>query len=196
MKQVLAKTLIGISLALSVTAACGGGKKAEPTTPEPEVKTEIVLELGELTLFEGDTAIAKIHADGKSEYFEGGAWKPGPMMKQDGSIEFDGAAVAKVNADGTIVDAKSNSKLPLVVTNDKMTVSGEGSPDFSVEIAETGAISVVGEKQPPKAMRIDGAKTPGQRKTALVFLAMMVGSARASSPPPASGETPVVAPPG
>lgn len=190
MKHALAKTIIGLSL--SFTVACGGGsKKEEPTTPPPTVEAHVVLELGELVLFEGDQAIAKIHADGKSEYFEGGTWKPGPMMKQDGSIEFEGTAVAKVNADGTIVDAKSNAKMPLVVTTDKMTISGEGGTEFAVEIAETGTISVIGEKQPPKAMRIDGAKTPGQRKTALVFLAMMVGSARNSPPPPAP-----VAPPG
>lgn len=194
MKHALAKTLVG--LALSVAAACGGGAKKEaPTTPQPEVQAEVVLELGELVLFEGDQAIAKIHADGKSEYFEGGTWKPGPMMKQDGSIEFEGTAVAKVNADGTIVDAKSNAKMPLVVTSDKMTISGEGGPDFAVEIGATGAISVIGEKQPPKAMRIDGAKTPGQRKTALVFLAMMVGSARTAPPPPSStGDVPVSPP--
>lgn len=182
-----------------VAAACGGGsKQAEATTPATAtVQADVVLELGELTLFEGDEAIAKIHADGKTEFGEGGTWKSGPTLKQDGTVEVEGTAVAKVNADGTIIDVKSNAKLPLVVTADKVTMSS-GDQSMSIELGATGAITVVGDNasQPKKPIRVDGAKTPGQRRTALAFLAIMVGAAAAGPPPSEEGTAPPATPPG
>ncbi|HEY0251722.1 MAG TPA: hypothetical protein VGC41_09355, partial [Kofleriaceae bacterium] len=104
--------------ALFALAACG--HKDAATTTTPTAKPDSQLELGEITLFDGAQAMVKIHADGSTEV--GGhsgsmelkngqtastdslpvTFKPGPTIKTDGTFEWKGKAVARVNADGTV----------------------------------------------------------------------------------------------
>lgn len=188
------KTLRG-ALALAVTlafAACGGGNKQADTTTTTTAaaQADVAVELGEFTLFDGDNAVAKIHADGSTELGgtseSGPTWKPGPTIKQDGTVEFEGAAVAKINADGTIVDVRSNQKLPVTVTSDRITVQGE--KQITLDLAANGSITITGE-QSDKPARIEGANTPGQRRTALSFLAILLG-AQAGPPQTEQSVTP------
>jgi hypothetical protein len=174
----------GWLLALTITAAaCGGGKKTEPTTP-PMTKTDVaavgVLELGEITLFDGTEVLAKLHADGKTEMFMGGSPVSGPTFKADGTIEFKGKA-RRVDADGKLVDPEG--KPPEIhVTADKLTVSWDGK-DSGLELAADGTATFFGaDAIPGKKVRFEGADTPGKRRTALLLGTAMFGRAVAVEP--------------
>jgi len=179
---------IGLSILVAV-AACAN-KPPTPATPPPPPFT---LELGELTLFEGPDAMLKVHADGTTEL--GGrsgrlqitpgqtassdslpiTWKPGPTLHADGSITAAGAAVAKVNADGSIVELKSNTTLPFTITADKVTFLSEGN-SISVEMSADGKLSRIGAPAEPanKQIRVEGADTAGKRRTMLVMVGVML----------------------
>ena len=167
-------------------AACGG-KSATPTTPTAPAST---FELGELTVFEGDQAMVKIHADGSSEL--GGhsgkmelkpgqtassdslpvTWKPGPLFKADGTIEYKGKAVAKVNADGTVMNLESNKVEPITITADKVTLD-----KGAIVLAADGTISFEGPNatKPDKTPHVTGADTPGKRRTVLALVGLLLG---------------------
>src|SRR5262249_34021969 len=83
-------------LSLALAAAACGGKGAPSggveTTPKPEASASAVVELGEVTIYEGKDVMARIHADGTTELGtttdEKGAssFQPGPVIKPDGSF--------------------------------------------------------------------------------------------------------------
>jgi hypothetical protein len=194
--------------------ACGGKSNPDPTTA---TKTEVAatggIELGEITMFDGDDAMLKIHADGTTEV--GGrsgemkpdkdgkmssdslpiVFKPGPTIKADGSIEFQGEPVARINADGTIVGLKGKTEpLPIVVTADKVTVS-EGGKQMGFELAADGKVTVFGgDKQPDKPIRVEGADTAGKRRLVLAFTSLMFLRMDPVPEPAEKSEAPAVAP--
>jgi hypothetical protein len=195
-------------------AACGGKSKPDTTPTTTEVAATGGIELGEITMFDGDEAMLKIHADGTTEV--GGrsgelkpgpdgkmssdslpiVFKPGPTIKPDGSIEFQGEAVARINADGTIVGLKGKTEtLPIVVTADKVTVT-EGGKQMGFELAADGKVTVFGsDKQPDKPIRVEGADTPGKRRLVLAFTSMMFLRMDPEPTPASQGSaTPAVAP--
>jgi len=209
---------LGIIVALAL-AACGGGKGGDTTTPKSEVAATTPMELGEMTMFDGDQAMLKIHADGSTEI--GGrsgemkpdkdgkmssdslpvTFKPGPKLKTDGSIEFQGEAIARLNADGTIVGLKGKTEtLPIAVTADKVTIT-EGGKQIGFDLAANGAITTFGsDKQPDKPIRVEGADTPGKRRAVLALTSLMFmhheggdGEPKTNEPPPGATATP---PPG
>lgn len=200
--SILSRTL---ALAAALTlVACGGGTKQQDTKPIADVKAEVAVELGEFTLFDGDEPIAKVHADGSTELSNNQdgtvTWKKGPTIQQDGTVLFNGNAVAKINADGTILDLESKQNLPVTITPDRITVTGD--KQTALELSAEGNITVIGEEA-KKPARIEGAKTPGQRRTVLAFVALMLGGPRTpgggDAPPTEGGEppaTPPATPPG
>jgi len=153
-----------------------------------------VIELGELTLFEGDDAVLKIHADGSTEMGHRSGklelkpgqvasssslpvtFQAGPTIKPDGTIESKGQAVARLKPDGTIVNLKTNVTLPAIVGADKVTITERGTT-ITIELAADGTLSVIGAKKnhPDKPMRLAGADTPGKRKIVLALIAVMTG---------------------
>ena len=187
-------------LAVAALAACGGKSNPDTTTAtKTEAATSGGIELGEITMFDGDAAMLKIHADGTTEIGGRGGesdgaivFKPGPTIKADGSIEFKGEAVARINSDGTIVGLKGKTEtLPIVVTADKVTVS-EGGKQVGFELSADGKVTLFGgAKQPDKPIRIEGADTPGKRRLILGFTSLMFLQAE---PEPAPAEAPATAP--
>ena len=185
---------IPYSMFALAVAACAN----KPPTPAAPPPAPFTLELGEITMFEGKDAMLKVHADGTTEL--GGrsgrlqitpgqtastdslpiTWKPGPTLHADGSITAAGAAVAKVNADGSIVELKSNTTLPFTITADKVTFSSEGT-SISVEMSADGKLARVGAPAEPanKQIRVEGADTAGKRRTILVMVGVMLAPGEA-----------------
>jgi hypothetical protein len=178
-----------VSILTLAVAACAN-KSPAPVAPPP---APVALELGEITLFEGANAMLKIHADGTTEL--GGhsgrleitpgktastdslpiTWKPGPTLHADGSISAAGAAVAKVNADGSIVELKTGTTLPFSITPDKVTFASEGT-SITVELSADGKLSRAGAPAEPadKQIHVEGADTAGKRRTILVMVGVML----------------------
>ncbi|HEV7554818.1 MAG TPA: hypothetical protein VGO00_05135 [Kofleriaceae bacterium] len=186
----------------------------KPPTPAAPPPAPFALELGEITLFEGPDAMLKVHADGTTEL--GGrsgrmqitpgqtassdslpiTWKPGPTLHADGSITAAGAAVAKVNADGSIVELKTNTTLPFTITADKVTFASEGTT-LSVELSADGKLSRVGAPAEPanKQIRVEGADTAGKRRAMLVMVGVMLAPGTAHTTVTGSSVETVPVPP-
>jgi hypothetical protein len=184
-----------VAVALAASVACGGGKGGGGGGggTGPKVDASAVVELGEMTLFEGDQPVFKVHADGKTE-IEG---KPGPTIKTDGTIEHEGKALARINADGTIFDIGSNTKLPVTLGPDKFTIEFQGK-QMGMSIADNGALTLFGAEEggPDKPIRVEGADTPGKRRTilAVVALVMMPGEKMEDSGPVPAQPDPLAPP--
>ncbi len=189
-------TRISFALALAL-AACGGAAKTETPAapalaPAPAAATTGSLELGEITLFVGSNAMFKLHASGASEL--GGQvngapqWKAGPTFKADGTIEENGAAKAKINANGSISGINSSDKVDMVVTVDKATMPLEKG-NLEIALAADGKVTITGVPQaipPDQLPRVEGADTPGKRRTALILMALVLAtSAEPQQTPPA-----------
>ena len=188
--------------------ACGGKPATTTTTPTtPTTPTTApagsVLELGEITIFDGAQPMVKIHADGSTEL--GGhsgsmeikpgqpastdslpvVWKAGPKLGADGSVSAGGEVRGRVTADGKIVDAKTNQPLPMVVSDDKIDIT-EGGKTVSILLAADGTVSFAGGDgaQPDKPPHVEGATTPGKRRTALVVMGLLLTTGEPESTPP------------
>ena len=180
------------ALVLALTA-CGGKSKPDSTSTGTSTTAPATagVELGEMTLFDGDEAALKIHADGSTEmgYRSGGTselkpgetWssdslplqlKAGPTIQADGTIAVKNEPKVRINADGTITDLRDNSAFPIAVTADKMTLTHEGK-QMGFDLATDGTLTMFGGQNPPKKpLRVAGADTPGKRRTMLAFLAL------------------------
>lgn len=160
-----------------------GAKPAADKPPEPPAPPH--LEFAEMTLFQGKTAVLKIHADGKTEMYDAKtkALAPGPVVKADGTFNFKDQDVARANPDGSIKQLPSGEKLPVTVTEEKVVNTASGS-EVGLQLAADGAITPIGQPAPPpaQAMRLEGAATPGHRKTALAIVGALF---LASKPAPA-----------
>lgn len=182
-------TMKSIVLPLALAAcAAGTAQKTVPTTPTP------VVELGELTLFEGDDAMLKIHTDGSTELgYRSGRMtvepgkpassdslpvhlRPGPMLRADGTIEHGGKALGRITAEGAIINLVNHATLPLTVSADKLTLVGPGKT-IAFELAANGTISITGaDSFAAKPLRVAGADTPGKRKAMLALIAVQLAA--------------------
>ena len=160
-------------------AACGGGKSSAPTTTPPPTTAPAAttLELGEVTVYDGSDAMVKIHANGNTEM--GGqsngkvVYKAGPVLATDGTATYEGKAVAKLNADGTVMDLTTNKIVPITVTADKLTISG-GGQSASIALNADGTMTIPngGSKAAP---RVEGADTAGKRRAVLLMVGLLMG---------------------
>jgi len=161
---------------LSLALVACGGKAADKATTAPKAEGTL-FELGELTIFEGKDAMVKIHADGNSEL--GGhssasqevVWKAGPTFKTDGSVEWKGKAVARVNADGTVQDLEHGKPVPVTITADKVTFD-KGS--ISLAADGTMTLETPNPAKPEASPHVVGADTPGKRRLVLTLVALML----------------------
>lgn len=157
-----------------------GAKPAEPEKPA-EPPNPPHLEFAEMTLFQGKTPVLKIHADGKTEMYDPKvkALAPGPVVKPDGTFNFKDQDVARANPDGTIKQLPSGDTLPVTVTEEKVVNTSTGS-EVGLQLAEDGKISQIGQPAlpPAQAMHLEGATTPGQRKTALAVVGALFLAAK------------------
>lgn len=188
-------------LFIMALAACGGSKTTptEPTTtPTTAPAATTTLELGELTVYDGSDAMLKIHADGNTEMggHSNGAvtYKAGPVLATDGTATYEGKPVAKLNADGTVMDLTANKLVPMTVTADKLTISnGAQSAEIVLHADGTMAIPNTGSKAAP---RVEGADTAGKRRAVLLMVGMLMhsGEATASGQSGPEATAPVIAP--
>src|SRR5450432_3388775 len=144
---------------ISVVVACGGKPSHETTTPPPATTSQ--LELGEITVFDGANAMFKIHANGTTEMgtHKGSmeikpgqtastdslpiSWEPGPTLHADGTIDAQGAPVAKLNADGSIMELKTNTALPVKVADDKVTITDSKGTSVSAQLGSDGKLTII-----------------------------------------------------
>jgi hypothetical protein len=186
---------LALVLALAPAAACGGKSSSADTTPKaPETTAAAapatpgaVLELGEMTVLQGNDAVLKIHADGGTEL--GGsnngqiAYQPGPKIHTDGTFESPtGKLGVKLNADGSLVDLTTQKPLPLTVTANDVTIAADGQ-SVKISLAADGTINVPGATG--VTAKVQGADTAGKRKLTLALVGLIL------LPPP---QTPTAAP--
>lgn len=194
-----------------VLAACGGASTGHATTPSSTTAAPAAattFELGEITVFDGPDAMLKVHADGSTEL--GGhdsqmapgattattkvVWQPGPTLKPDGTIEWQGKAVAKLADDGTLQDLTSSTPTGIHVTADELAITDHGQT-VTLALAADGKVTITNapgklHDQPP---HVEGADTPAKRRTVLTLIGLLLGGHEEVSKPVESGP-PAVAP--
>ena len=204
--------LFAAALALAL-AACGGQGTSHPTTPAATAPAPR-FELAEMTVFDGPHPMVKLHADGSTELgvrstLEEGepgkppivsppstAWKPGPKLNPDGTIAFGGKLIARLDPDGTIFNLVSNKPEPLKVSDDRVELTSAGHVT-TIELAADGKMTILNppgrlHDQPP---HVEGADTPGKRRTVLALIGLLVGEDAAPSHVESPTVTPEATPP-
>jgi hypothetical protein len=176
-------TTMTVRLAFAILAtACGGSNKPDPTpAPTPtqvSAPTTVQLELGELKLVDV----------GKNEAV---------LVRANGEIVIGGVAAAKVTVDGKIVNMKGEVGFTLLPDG---TINGpDGAPmlltlspdaviksgDKSISVDAKGEL--VGANPDAPKMRVEGAATPGLKRTALFVLVALLEPGDASDAPATSG---------
>jgi hypothetical protein len=207
-------TWSGFVIAMTLTA-CAGTQVAPDATTAPVVKMQDkLLELGEITMFEGDDARMKIHADGTTEigYRSGSSgkiepgkpfssdslpvvFKPGPSITADGAFTRDGKALAKLDPGGTFTVVATKEPIRgVTVTADKIVITApQGSVSF--EYKPDGTLQQIGgNKLNDKHLRIEGADTPGKRRAMLAFLSIMLAPHTKSTAGPTVESAPAATP--
>lgn len=192
------KATLSALLCLSL-AACGGSPKPATTGPTPAPTGEATpaapaapaaggsLELGELKLVDVQQNKAL-------------------LVHADGSIEIDGKKPAMVTKEGKIVRA-DNGQVGFTLGGDG-SIKGPDGQDLGITIGPDGSVKVgdktisiddsgnlVGGNPDAPAMRIEGATTPGLKRTAMfVLVALTAPSGPPESSPPAEAPAPAPAP--
>ncbi len=168
-----------------VLAACGGGNKpaATQTAPLPTATATAAastgtVELGELKFFEGDEMGMQLHANGhlevKMTHSEAGkppqdSWQEVGAIAADGSVTGpDGKKHAEIKADGSMVSPDGQTA-PFHLEGETLVIA-----DKKITIDDKGILQ--GGNDGGKPVRIEGATTPGLKRTALVLLALLMAS--------------------
>jgi hypothetical protein len=194
--------MVRLALILAAIVACSHSKAV---TTSPSAGT--TFELGEITVFEGQQATLKLHANGMTEIavrsgeikLEPGkvassdslpvVWKPGLNAHTDGTIEKDGKSI-RVNSDGTVTAPDANGKIPpITITADQATLTEHGKP-LAIALGADGTVRFPGHDQDApadKRVHVEGADTPGKRRLVLTLLMLMYSVDDADqAPPPAA----------
>ena len=177
-------------------AACGGAK---PAASPPTPVAVSAFELGEITVFDGNQAMMKIHANGTTELaghkgtmvIEPGktassdslplVWEAGPTLQADGSIVVKGERRVQVRPDGSVQDLVHGTAIPIVITAERGTIQHDGKT-FAIELAADGKITLVGGTgKPDVAPRVEGADSPGKRRVVLALMTLMLTGGKAES---------------
>lgn len=185
---------LGSLVVAIVLAACGGGNKqpVTQTTPAPATTTTAsaaTVELGELKFFEGDDMGMQLHANGHLEVkmMHSEAGKPAQEMWHDvGSVAADGTVTgpdgkkhAEIKADGSMVSPDGQTA-PFHLDGETLVIA-----DKKITIDDKGVLQ--GGNDMGKPVRIEGATTPGLKRTALVLLALLMASPDGDDHAPAQG---------
>lgn len=174
----LSSVVVAIAL-----AACGGGNKpVAPVAPPPAVPVAAAapagsIELGELKFYAGDDLGMQIHANGHFEvrvsHAEPGkpaetSWQDVGSIGADGTISSsDGAKHGQIKPDGSFVGPEGQVA-PFKLDGEALVVA-----DKKITIDDKGILQ--GGNDMGKPMRIEGATTPGLKRTALIVLALLMG---------------------
>jgi hypothetical protein len=176
-------------------AACGGGNKpaaTSTTTPAPETTTAQAggIELGELKFYEGDDLGMQLHANGhlevKVSHSEEGKpaeekWMDVGVIGADGSVsDSEGNKHGTIDADGSF-KSPDGQTAPFHLEGETLVVG-----DKKITIDDKGILQG-GNDSAGKPMRIEGATTPGRKRTALVLLALLMASPEPQVAPAQAG---------
>ena len=180
-------------LTIVLLAACGGSSSKPATTASTTAPstTEMapghapVVELAALSFYEGDELGMKLQPDGhlqvKQKSSEAGKpvtekWLDVASLAADGTLTTEGGKVnGALHADGSFVTADGKT-LPFKLEGDTLIAK-----DQHITVDAKGMLQ--GGNPMPKPMRVDGASTPGLRRTALLVLALiMTGDAHPAAP--------------
>ena len=179
-------------------AACGGGNKqaATETAPAPVAAAPAApaaaagsVEVGELKFFEGDEMGMQLHANGhlevKMTHSEPGkptqeTWRDVAAIATDGTISGpDGQKHAEIKPDGSLVSPDGQAA-PFHLDGEALVIA-----DKKITIDDKGILQ--GGNDMGKPVRIEGATTPGLKRTALVVLALVMASGPANAQPASPG---------
>ena len=191
----LSSVVVAIAL-----AACGGGNKAPvaATTPAKTTTAQTAaptsapgaIEIGELKFYSGDQVGMQLHANGHLEVAmtksEAGkpaqtAWQDVGAIAADGTISSpDGKKHGQIKPDGSFVSEDGQAG-PFHLEGETLVVA-----DKKLTIDDKGMLQGAGEA----SLRIEGATTPGLRRTALVLVALVLAAGPEdahAAPAPSSG---------
>ena len=182
-----------------VLVACAGGSSKATTPAAPAApaaatpsasaaaKAGLALDLGEVTVYDGDEALFKLHADGTTELgdHQGGQlkWYPGPTFLADGTLLVEGETKARLTAEGIAI-AGTDNVLPLAVTADTVSVDA-----ISFSLAADGKLVVSGLDTGGTKLRFEGSSPKALHTGLVVWTALFVLS-QPVAPPAGAAPTP------
>lgn len=166
-------------------AACGGGNKQPATATTPTTATTAAatpaagaIELGELKFYAGDELGMQLTAAGHLQvamsHAEPGkpaetSWQDVGSIAADGTLSSaDGKKHGQIKPDGSFVTDDGHTG-PFHLEGETLVVG-----DNKITIDDKGLLQ--GGQPMGKPMRIEGATTPGLKRTALVLLALLMAS--------------------
>ena len=162
--------MMKLALALVFAVACGGGGSKKPDTTTPPVNDTpgvtasgpVEMELGELKLIDVNKNKALlVHADGTIE-LEG--QKPAKVTKDGKIVKIDTNEVGfTLNGDGSISGPDGKS-LEVTLSADGVVTHG----DKKISLDDKGML--LGGNPDAPQMKIEGATSPGLKRTALFVL--------------------------
>lgn len=172
-----------LAIAFALLAAACSSKQAEPTTPPPPPATAgsaaavppspgVTLELGELRLVDvNENKALLVHANGEIEY-EG---QRGVRVTPQGQIVNDQGEVGfTLQPDGAITGPDGRA-LDVTLSPEGVVTSG----DKQISINDDGTLAGANPDAPQ--MKIEGATTPGLKRTAMFVL---IALTTPDAPPP------------
>ncbi len=130
-----------------------------------------------MTFLDGDRPVVKIHTDGSTEvvprwFGKGGTtdvWAAGPTLGHDGSITINGAVVARLRSDGTIINPRTGEVAPVKITPDKVVYSKTEGHDVGITMSADGTLTLFGVPEIQLAVQVRGADTTAKRMTVLTL---------------------------
>ncbi|MDQ3364512.1 MAG: hypothetical protein M3680_03695 [Myxococcota bacterium] len=172
---------LALSLVLAAAACGGGSKAAAPVAPvQTAAPTPATLELGELRLVDvSKNQSLTIQADGtivipaQPDGDAGGTLK----VTADGKLMSKDQTVLQLMTDGTI-QTSDGKALEVTLSADGVIASG----DKKISLDDTGTL--VGANPDAPQMRVEGATTPGLKRTALFVLIALTSGEPAPEPAP------------
>jgi hypothetical protein len=160
-------------LLLIVLAACGSATPATPRTA-PASPAKPMVELAELRFYAGQNLGMQLHADGRLEMKAEDAWVDIGSVAADGTLSApDGTRRGHITADGSVV-GPSGKTAPFHFEGQTLVIA-----DRRFTIDARGMLQGGDYLQGP--MRVEGAATPGLKRTALVVLATIMTAGRHTS---------------
>jgi hypothetical protein len=182
----IATALIAVAL-----VACGGQKAKSDSTPAP-ADGSVALKLAEVTVFDGQDALLKLHADGTTELSSKEAnetkWVKGPTFQADGTLLVDGQPKAKLTQAGIAITG-TDKVLPLAIKEDRVSVT-DADKQIIFSLEKDGSLKVAGLDTQGKAIRFQG-ESPEALHTGLVVwstLFVLTRPEKVETPPPAATE--------
>jgi hypothetical protein len=165
----MARMKSAIGVYVLALAACGGGTPAPQATTEPPAApaTASPLTLTELTFYEGDFAVARLHRDGNIDAntdLEPPVWKHAGTLNRDGMVKIDGSIIGVLTEQGSmqVVWSSPAIQMPSILLSSDTLSIGERKLTIDAKGEVQGTI---------KRIHIDGITDAGSKRAALLLVA-------------------------